>query len=319
MNRLSRLPRGRLCAALFCLALAVDAAAEGFVVLGDMPYGESVEVETRYHRLIDAINAADPAFSVHVGDIKSGGTSCADTALLRQRDNFARFSHALVYTPGDNEWTDCHRSSNGAFSPTERLSRLRELFFERGRALGRMPAPGVSQSEVSPEFAEFVENRRWEQGGVVFVTLHVVGSNNGLQSPAADAREEFERRDRADRAWLDLAFRKAREADSRAVVVFMQGDPFASRVQHDDFPAASGFRGVFAETLLPLARAWGRPVLVVHGDEHRLRNDRPFRLDGERLGNVYRVEVPGDGDMRALRIRWRDDAEPPFVVEPLAP
>ncbi len=36
---------------------------------------------------------------------------------------------ALVYTPGDNEWTDCHRSNNGKYDPLERLAALRNGFF----------------------------------------------------------------------------------------------------------------------------------------------------------------------------------------------
>lgn len=311
---------GFLLGLLLPWALVANADGPDFVALGDMPYGESADVEARYYRLIDAINAVQPAFSVHVGDIKSGGTSCSDAALLRQRDNFRRFAQALVYTPGDNEWTDCHRSSNGGFSPTERLDRLRDLFFELGRSLGRATTPGVSQPELTPEFGAFVENRRWEQAGLVFVTVHVVGSNNGLQSPAPDARAEHARRTRADRVWLELAFHRAREIDARAVVVFMQGDPFAARAQYDDFPEESGFRGVFAEALLPLARDWARPVLLVHGDEHRLRNDRPFKFEGRPLTNLFRVEVPGDGDMRALLIRWIDGSDDvPFVLEPIAP
>lgn len=304
---------------LLCGARAEGRAAEvDFVALGDMPYGESAQVEARYHRLIEAINALRPAFSVHVGDIKSGGTSCSDEALLRQRDNFARFAHPLLYTPGDNEWTDCHRVSNGGYSPTERLGRLRRLFFEGGRSLGAAPSPGTSQAETSPEFAEYVENRIWEQGGLLFLTLHVVGSNNGLASPATDARVEFERRQLANRAWLELAFRRAAAMDAAGVVLFMQADPFAARTLDEDFPVGSGFRGVFADVLLPLAGAWGRPVLLVHGDEHRVRIDQPFRLAGRPLGNVFRIEVPGDRDMRALHVRWRG-GDRPFVVEAVAP
>lgn len=295
-------------------ALAID-----FVVLGDMPYGETEEVETRYQALIGRINAVRPAFSVHVGDIKSGRTSCADPALLKQRDNFGRFAHPLVYTPGDNEWTDCHRVSNGGFSPLERLGRIRELFFEPGRSLGQAATPGISQAASMPGFGEFVENRRWEAGALLFATVHVVGSNNGLQSPAPEAEAEFRRRDLADRVWLEAAFRRAAEMDAVGVVLFMQADPFGSGGARDGLPEGAGLRGIFAETILPLARAWGRPVLLVHGDEHRLRSDRPFRLDREPVSNVFRLGVPGDADMRALHIRWTGGRETPFLLETVAP
>ena len=56
-------------------------------------------------------------------------------ALPALRDAFDDFKDPLVYTPGDNEWTDCHRTNNGSYLPTERLAKLRELFY---------PAPGVT-------------------------------------------------------------------------------------------------------------------------------------------------------------------------------
>jgi hypothetical protein len=30
--------------------------------------------------------------------------------------NFAAFQAPLVYVPGDNEWTDCDRASNGSYN-----------------------------------------------------------------------------------------------------------------------------------------------------------------------------------------------------------
>ena len=322
-----QLPLMKICAApkfglmLFASlsALAAPSAAVDFVALGDLPYGESADVEARYHALISSINSTRPAFSVHVGDIKSGKTSCADPALIRQRDNFGRFSHPLIYTPGDNEWTDCHRASNGGFSPIERLERIRQLFFRPGQALGQAEAPGVSQAESMPEFGEFVENRRWELDKLLFVTLHVVGSDNGLQSPAPEAGTEFRRRDLADRAWLQAAFARAAEMGAEAVVLFMQADPFGAGGATEGLPEGAGLRGIFSETLLPLARDWGRPVLLVHGDEHRLRSDQPFRLDRATLANVWRLGVPGADDMRALHIHWHGAPKAPFDVKVLAP
>ena len=45
---------------------------------------------------------------------------------------FAQFEDPLVYTPGDNEWTDCHETkefSSGA--PLNELAAVRSLFFAR--------------------------------------------------------------------------------------------------------------------------------------------------------------------------------------------
>src|SRR5690606_35598316 len=100
----------------------------------------------------------------------------------------------LVYTPGDNEWTDCHRSRAGGFDPLERLAALRSLFFARGEALGGKPrgvpganpagAPGVGagaaragslvlkrQADLTPGGPP--ENLRWRAGGAVFATINL--------------------------------------------------------------------------------------------------------------------------------------------------
>jgi hypothetical protein len=104
--------------------------------------------------------------------------------------------YPVVYTPGDNEWTDCHRPGAGRWDPRERLARLREIFFADPAVL-RLAALGVIQAdERYPEIYGFVA------GEVLFVALHVVGSDNGLGASYAGSRAEFESRDAVNRAFL---------------------------------------------------------------------------------------------------------------------
>ena len=57
------------------------------------------------------------------------------------------FADPLVYTPGDNEWTDCHRTSNGGYTPTERLDVIRTTFFPQpGLTLGKQRRPVDAQA-----------------------------------------------------------------------------------------------------------------------------------------------------------------------------
>ena len=75
----------RLAALLFALsfslpvfslpALAQSPAPFEFVAIGDMPYVLPKDYE-RFDRVIAAINTAKPAFTIHVGDIKSGSSPC---------------------------------------------------------------------------------------------------------------------------------------------------------------------------------------------------------------------------------------------------
>ena len=42
-----------------------------------------------------------------------------------------------MFTPGDNDWTDCDRPANGGFSSLERLDFERALFFNTRFSLGK--------------------------------------------------------------------------------------------------------------------------------------------------------------------------------------
>ncbi len=289
-------------AALCLLGAATLAPAQGFqfIALGDQPYGPANQAP--YRGLIDRINQLAPAFSVHVGDIKSGSTQCSDEEFASQLAHFQRYAGAVVYTPGDNEWTDCHRANNGAFDPLERLAALRQRFFTEGRSLGQRPIAVENQSRLMPEHARHVENQRWQHQGVVFATLHIVGSNNNFEVRDPAAAREFFGREAANVAWLESTFEQARRADAQAVVLAFQADMFDSRSAYDEFPGWSGFRRVIAGALLPLAQRWGKPVLVVHGDSHQFRIDQPFTLDRKPLANVTRLIVPGERDVRAVRV-----------------
>ena len=148
---------------------AVDAQAWNpdftyeFGLIGDLPYDE--EQEEEFDNLIDEVNeeAADIEFVVHDGDIKGGSTECTDENLQENLDRFDRFETPLVYTPGDNEWTDCHRTGS---DPLERLERVREVFFSD-------PYYSLGQRvlAVEPQVDEgYPENARWRFGRVTYAT-----------------------------------------------------------------------------------------------------------------------------------------------------
>ena len=231
-----------------------------FVALGDLPYGSPQNSYAAYRSLIDKINQESPAFSVHVGDFKSGSTHCSDEEFANQLEHFKRFTGALIYTPGDNEWTDCHRSNNGQYDPIERLTALRQRFFTPGMSLGAKPIPVQNQSVAMPSWSRYIENVRWLNQGVMFATVHIVGSNNNLESRDIAANREFFERDAANVAWIQATFEQARLQQASAIVIAFQADVMETKTQWEDFPAFSGFRKSIAETLLPLAKNWGKPV-----------------------------------------------------------
>ena len=277
-----------------------------FVAFGDMPYHTPRDY-LRMQNVVDAINAAHPVFAIHVGDLKGGGRLCDQETYARVKSYFDAIDPALVYTPGDNDWSDCDRLAAGGYDPRERLAFLRRMFFPEPRSLGRAPIAVERQSDRRPEDG-LPENLTWDHGGIVFATIHVVGADDNL----SDDPEEFEARRKANLAWIDEAFTHAAALDSTAVVIALQADmfrPFASDA------AFGGIRNALARA----ADAFGRPVLLINGDGHTYTVDRPLGLPGSEtpLPNVTRVEVFGDEEMHAVRIDVDPDAAEVFTVTPL--
>ncbi len=301
---------------------STTSAAFSFALVGDAPY--STAAEGRFAAMLRQINDdASLSFVLHAGDIKGGGEPCSDALLQRRLAQFDEVRTALVYTPGDNEWTDCHRPAAGAFHPLERLAALRRFAYPNPRrSFGRRPLAVRSQADVGA-FHEFVENARFVHGQVVFVTLHVVGSNNGLDpwygidrddrrsTPRAERLAEFKRRQAANLAWLELAFAQAESLRAAAVVVLMQANPrFELGADH---PKQAGFRAV-VDALRRHARRFARPVLLAHGDRHLFLVDHPMSEGEPPLPTLKRVQTYGDPWTLWVRVHVDPDYDEVFTI-----
>lgn len=179
-------------------AVAVEVA-----LIADTPYGEAQRQQ--FPALVDTITA-DPQVRMvlHAGDVKSGSSTCDDGRFADLAALYETFSDPFVLTPGDNEWTDCHRTAAGGYLPTERLDDVRRVFYpEPGRTLGRRSRTVTTQAQ-NPAHAAYVENVRFTRSRVTVATVHVVGSENAL-----DPWSQLPGGDRPD---LRLAEFQAREA-----------------------------------------------------------------------------------------------------------
>lgn len=293
------------------------AASFDFVALGDMPYTLPADY-ARFERLIGAINQQQPRprFSVHVGDIKSGSTLCTEEMYRKVFDYFQTFEQPLIYTPGDNEWTDCGRPLAGRYDPEERLAVVRRLFFPDHNSFGQTKLVLTSQA-LTPAFATYVENNRWTLGNVAFATVHLVGSNNNfMPNDAKGQNREFYDRQKANLAWLAAVFAEATAQHRLGVVLFTQADMFNPLKNGRD---ADGFTEII-DALSRHTVAFGRPVLLVNGDSHRFIVDKPLPNPAsprQVLQNFTRLQVPGEADVQAVRITVDPSQPALFQVQEL--
>ncbi len=282
-----------------------------FGLIGDLPYAP-VE-EQQFERLIAEMNQEELAFVVHVGDFKGQNDPCEDGVYQRRLEQFNHFKHPLIFVPGDNEWTDCHKPEV-ASDPLERLAFLRQVLYPNDQTLGRSTFRLERQSSVAA-FASFKENSRWSLFNVLFVTLHVVGSNNGFgRWPEGD--QEHAERQAANQAWLEEAFRLAAREDYLALMLFIHGNP------RFDLPHGDLGRAGFEKFLLSLeirTSAFPKPVVLVHGDTHYFRIDKPL-VNSEtqrRIVNLTRVETFGVPDIHWLRATVQPTNPNVFVFDPV--
>ena len=262
-----------------------------FGLFGDMPY--SHWERQNLPDLLTEMDSEDLAFVVHDGDIKNGASECSDEVLRDILGVFQASRHPLIYVPGDNEWTDCHRHSNGGYDPLERLGKLRELFFAGDSALGQRPLLLERQSR-DPAFASFRENVRWVAGGALFVGLNLPGSENNFHGTTRSGGPvpEFIERSAANRVWLAQAFAQARANKLAGIMIVIQANP-----GFEDFNTGKirpGYHG-FLTQLREETQAFAGQVVLVHGDSHRQQINQPLLdpVSREVLKNFTRVETFG--------------------------
>jgi hypothetical protein len=296
---------------------ANDAYAIG--LWGDLPYSD-IQANIGIPNLIADMNSQKLTFSVHDGDLKQGSNSpCSDALYIRSLGYFNMLDAPAIFTPGDNDWTDCDRANNGGFSSLERLSHERQILFSTPFTLGRRIFRQDVQSEpkclgelndaAHTRFPEScVENRRWIYGRVTYATLNIQGSCNNLcDVPATGDPDEYNARNPANIAWMKETFDVAKANGSVAVMFISQADPgFDATGALGDTPFRNPLTLAETDTLpdgyqtflLALREqviAFQKPVAYVHGDSHYFRVDKPLQdSSGHRVENFTRVETFGD-------------------------
>ncbi len=308
-----------------------------FAVYGDAPYGTTPTDTVQFDAtpaFIDSINAdPDVELVLHAGDIHSGKQYCTEAYDRSVYDLWTLFSDPLVYTPGDNEWLDCHKKAEGggayntttqaidyvvdtngmlvdyaAGNPVDNLDLVRSIFFAKpGRTLGGKKAV-VSQHFLfdprHPSDRKFVENVLFLDEKVLFVATNVPGGSNndtdvwyGAPTETAAQAQERDERTGATLRWLDTAFAAARLLRVKGVVLMLQADMWDAEkgAAHQ-----AGFESIVAKIAADVS-AYGGPVLMFNGDSHEFLSDNPLSASdpanaihpGYDVQNFRRVVVHG--------------------------
>ena len=320
----------------------VDAQSQKFQfgVIGDTSYSKVAEQE--FDHLMAALNKENLAFVVHVGDFEADPNPyernpdkitmpCTDENFQRVLATFQKSAHPFILTPGDNDWSDCHKLKARKFDPMERLAKVREMFFPEGRSLGQRTIAVESQAKDS-DFKRYRENFMWSFNGVTFVTLHTVGNNNnkGL-TPEMDA--EHAERTKANIAWMKKAFAEAKAKNSIGLILLTQANPgfethwtpslvgryFRSFLEVK--PPAKSVPTGYDEILDALAaemEIYKKPTLFVHGDTHLFRVSKPLLSKKTKrfFENFTRIETFGDPDTHWVRITVDPSKTELFTTEP---
>jgi len=317
------------CSLPIASAIAAPSTPSGpltIAVYGDSPYGrtayapggqagDTAELQ-KTPAFISTING-DPDVSevFHVGDIHSGKDFCTQDWDNQIAADWQGYSKPLVYTPGDNEWSDCHKASSvtapgegGGFykngivnyigsagvttdqtqcvdyacgNPLANLALIRQLFFAHpGQTLGSGTLSVTSQADAfdpaHPADAQFVENVMWEQRNTVFVTVNLPGGSNNDADP-------WYKTPTASQAQLDEASART-GADVRwldaafglANANKARGVVILEQADMWDGSAKQTNYDPIINDLATNAGAFKGSVLLFNGDSHLYRSDNPF-------------------------------------------
>lgn len=298
---------------------------------GDMPYARSDDAP-HIPALIEDMNASDIAFSIYDGDIKDGSSECTDSIYSDAITMFNSLKKPVIYVPGDNEWTDCHRTNNGGHDNLERLDHIRTTMFATPESFGTEKM--VVERQAGPG-EKFVENMRYSRGGVMFVGLNVPGSNNNkvnddetcttksartLEQCAA-GNAEYAERDAANIDWMKASFAKAVAAGDKGMMIVIQGDPGFDLPETDGENEARLLRNdgyaAFLDALITATKAFPGQVLLVHGDTHYFKVDKPLPDAAHMLANLTRLQTFGSPNVHWVKVTVDASAREVFTIQPM--
>jgi hypothetical protein len=328
--------------------LKLISSAAVTIALSGVSYAESFKVAVLPNEIfqkgveknitIDSINKHKVDFVIFGGDSKDGKSKCSDEIILDGVKNyFNKLNAPTLYSLGDNEWTDCHRTSNGSYDPLERLQKLRKTFFSKSTTQGKEPLKVEREGKLGEKFSE---NSRLIHDNVMFIALHVVGSNNNMVATdkqchkkskrtaedCAKATDEYKERNAANIKWLKESFDIARKEKLAGVVIVAHADIYFPYELSDHgyqekfLPSLNDKNGFtdFFHTLDEETHNYPGQVVLLMGDSHYYKVDKAmFDKDGSLTNNFTRVETFGSKETSWVEIDVDPSSKNVFAFKPV--
>ena len=290
--------------------------AQTVVVLADTPYSDKEKqmIQGPDGILYRLINETNPTVVMHLGDFKSGGKSCTDDLLKEHKALLSQiYPGKIIYTPGDNDWTDCDRSSLlYSFNELERLDFLIKLMFKTPPLLtNNLPSIMAQHSQI--------ENKLWINDRLAISTLHIVGTSNGRanidKSKQVNAIKKVDKRDKNNLTWLKNIEEKAKDFD--ALIIGFQADIYQQSVlesgscDNSSLTACDAF-AVYRQAFKDLAKRINKPILISHGDTGEFCFEK---LDS----NLWHLNAAGDFQyLDATQVIFdKESPDRPFIINGL--
>jgi hypothetical protein len=204
--------------------------------------------------------------------------------------------------------------------------------FAKPTSFGPQAFPLESPKEQD---AFYIENKRFSQNNVMFVTFNIPGSNNNKILDEKDCKNksartvlqcaqgnaEYLARDAANINWLKSSFQKAKEQNARGILLAFQGDPGFDLPETEDVdeskaPSVSGYQ-VFLQAVIKETENYKGQVLLVHGDTHFFKIDKPLYNPNQVLPNLTRLQTFGSPNLHWVKVTVDDKRQSVFDIEPV--
>jgi hypothetical protein len=144
-------------------------------------------------------------------------------------------------------------------------------------------------------------------------------ARDAAQCDASNA--EYLERDAANVVWLEQTFAAAKKASARGVVLVFQADPGFDLPETEEVdeslqPGFSGYRNFIAQ-IIRQTEQFGGQVMLVHGDTHFFKMDKPLYSPTKLLPNLTRVQTFGSPSLHWVKVTVDPASDALFQVQPV--